>query len=151
MSDQELIPHKKLAIDCFNKTWEYLDKQERNPIEIEEMIHTAHCSFYHWSQVEDVTPLNLSIGTWQLSRVYAVAGVRERARHFAEQCVELSESNDLPPFYVAYAYEAMARAQVLASAKEEASMWIEKARSLLGRVEDLDDSKLLSNDLEGIL
>ena len=142
---------QKLGIGCFNKTWDYLDKESRTPIEIEEMIHAAHCSFYHWSQVKDVTPTNFSIGTWQLSRVYAVADFADRSRHYAERCVEISEGNDLPSFYVAYAYEAMARARALAGESEEASTWTEKARSLLKRVENLDERKILSDDLEGIL
>ena len=77
------LTHRRLAASCFNKTWEYLRKPELTAEEAEEMIHVSHASFWHWKQVEDHTPLNIAIGTWQLARVYAVAGLPERAEHFA--------------------------------------------------------------------
>ena len=39
--------HKKLAIEAFNKTWEYIDKDSRTTKETLEMIHLAHASMCH--------------------------------------------------------------------------------------------------------
>jgi len=35
----DLELHKKLAIECFNKTWDYIDMNSRTKEETLEMIH----------------------------------------------------------------------------------------------------------------
>ena len=151
MTEPKELTHRSLGVSCFNRTWDYLDKASLTPDETEEMIHTAHASFWHWSQVEDVTPTNISIGTWQLSRVYAVANLPERAIHFAERCIRVSETDGIPPFYAAYAYEAMARARALAGDTEAARECITRARSYAEAVEKEDDRNAISGDLDTIL
>jgi DNA-binding transcriptional MerR regulator len=59
--------HRRLAVDLFNHTWTLIEKEERTPAEIDEMIHSAHASRYHWSKVG--TGANLARGEWQVSRV----------------------------------------------------------------------------------
>ena len=143
--------HRALAVDCFNSTWEYLDKPTRTPEEAEAMIHLAHVSFWHWTQVEDHTPQNLSVGLWQLSRVYAVAGLSERAIYFSDRCIQVSEENHLLPFYRGYAFEAMARAKAIVGEKADTTSFVDRARLLAQKVEEVDDQKLLLDDLETIL
>ena len=72
------LNHRRLAASCFNKTWEYLRKPELTAGEAEEMIHVSHASFWHWNQVEDHTPLNIAIGTWQLASVRVLSGTGAR-------------------------------------------------------------------------
>lgn len=145
------LTHRSLAASCFNKTWEYLRKRELNSMEAEEMIHVSHASFWHWTQVEDHTPLNISIGTWQLARVYAVAGLPERAEYFAQQCIEVGENNDLPAYYVGYGYEAIARAKALQGERRAAQDLISRASRLADQVQELDDRMVLLDDLNTIL
>ena len=145
------LTHRRLAASCFNKTWEYLRKPELTAEEAEEMIHVSHASFWHWNQVEDHTPLNLAIGTWQLARVYAVAGLPERAEYFAQRCVEVGETNDLPPYFVGYGYEASARAKALKGERKTAQDLVAKAKSLADQVQELDDRMVLLDDLNTIL
>ncbi len=147
----EGLSHRGLAASCFNKTWDYLGKSELSAEEAEEMIHVAHASFWHWNQVEDHTPLNISVGTWQLSRVYTMAGLPERAEYFARRCIEVSENNNLPPFYVGYGYEASARAKALQGEKQEAQDLIERAKRLADQVQEKDDQQTLLDDLNSIL
>jgi hypothetical protein len=85
--------HKQLAVNSFNAVWDLLDLNERTKEEEEKMIHLAHASFYHWTQVEGPTAKNLSIGYWQLSRVYATAGLGERSLYYAEQGLSVSLEN----------------------------------------------------------
>ena len=115
------------------------------------MIHVSHASFWHWNQVEDHTPLNISIGTWQLARVYAVAGLPERAEYFAQRCVEVGETNDLPPYFVGYGYEASARAKALKGERKAAQDLISRAKRLAEQVQELDDQIVLLDDLNPIL
>ncbi|WP_413300689.1 hypothetical protein AA0X95_19245 [Bacillus sp. 1P10SD] len=107
------LSHKQLAVNSFNAVWDLLDLPQRTTEEEEKMIHLAHTSFWHWTQVVDHTPQNVSIGYWQLSRVYAFAKLGERALYFGEQCLEVSLKNEIEPFYIGYAYEALCRANAL--------------------------------------
>lgn len=54
--------HKKLSADCFNRTWELLDKKERTKEDDGRMTSLAHASLAHWRMREDCTDRNLSIG-----------------------------------------------------------------------------------------
>lgn len=145
------LTHRSLAASCFNKTWEYLRKPELSAEEAEEMIHVSHASFWHWTQFEDHTPLNISIGTWQLARVYAVAGLAERAEYFAQRCIEVGENNHLLPYFVGYGYEASARAKALQGDRKTAQDLISRAKRLADRVQELDDRTVLLDDLNTIL
>ena len=58
-----LEQHEKLAKANFNKTWDFLDKKDRNPEDDLEMIHTVHASRFHWGILVSEgkgTALNLS-------------------------------------------------------------------------------------------
>ncbi len=152
MNDQsDNLTHRGLAASCFNKTWEYLRKLELTAREAEEMIHVSHASFWHWNQVEDHTPLNIAIGTWQLARVYAVAGLPKRAEYFAQRCIAVAENNGLPPYYVAYGYEARARAKALHGERQAAHDLISRARRLADQVQEMVDRRALLDDLNAIL
>ncbi|WHY88282.1 hypothetical protein QNH39_10785 [Neobacillus novalis] len=142
--------HKQLAINCFNASWDLLDNTERSSEEAEEMINLAHTSFWHWTKVVDHTSQNLSIGYWQLSRVYAVAELGERALYYGDRCLEVSLANEIEPFYIGYAYEALCRANALLEkndlAKEQYNFAMEYAQ--LVKVEKSKES--LIKDLDSI-
>ena len=62
--------HRHFSAHCFNKTWEYMEKDgNRSTEENLSMLHTAIASLWHWTQRDDVRPENLSVGYWQVSRV----------------------------------------------------------------------------------
>ena len=42
--------HRKLAVDLFNYTWKFLDKENRTVEEDDEMLHAAHASRFHWGK-----------------------------------------------------------------------------------------------------
>jgi hypothetical protein len=92
------------------------------------MIRLTHASIWHWTQREDCKSTNLSIGYWQASRVYALAGRIEDARRYGELC--LKHSHQEVPFYLGYAYEALARAEKLAANKELAAKHLAEAYRL---------------------
>lgn len=146
-SFDEATAHRHFAVDCFNRAWSLLDQESRHEDEAEEMLHLAHASLWHWTQVPDHTPTNLSIGRWQLARVYAVAQRPGEALRWAERCREGSEEADLPSFYRGYAYEALARAAASAGREEEAARYLERARELAAEVQDDETRELLLADL----
>lgn len=142
--------HKQIASQCFNKVWDFLDLQERTREEEEQMIHLAHTSFWHWTQVEDHTPTNLSIGYWQISRVYAVVGNGEQAIYYANRCVEVSLDADVPPFYIGYGYEALSRAYIVLGQKEDALDSYKKALDYTEQIVIENSKDMLMKDLEEI-
>jgi tetratricopeptide (TPR) repeat protein len=142
-----LESHKQIASQCFNRVWDFLDLQERTKEEEEQMIHLAHTSFWHWTQVEEHTPTNLSIGYWQIARVYAVVGNGGQSRYYAERCVEVSLQADIPPFYIGYGYEALARAYMVLGQNEVALDIFQKALSYAEEVVVEDSKNMLLKDL----
>ena len=82
---KEIELHRKFATDCFNSTWNLLDKNKRTLEDDARMIHMAHASRYHWGEIG--TPLNFTRGDWQISRVYAVLGLGENALKYGKSCL----------------------------------------------------------------
>jgi hypothetical protein len=48
-SEQEF--HRKVAVECFNKTWDFLKKKDNTRNDEQLMLNLAHSSRYHWSFV----------------------------------------------------------------------------------------------------
>ncbi len=141
--------HKKLSADCFNRAWELLDKKDRTKEDGERMVSLAHASLAHWRMRDDCTDRNLSIGYWQLSRVYAVLGQGNNAECYGGLCLRVSGQE--PPFYVAYAHEALARAALLNERRELFEKHLAEARALAVKVTDADEKKMLEDDLATLL
>lgn len=123
-----------------------MDANDRTPDQQEQMIHAAHASFYHWTSREDCSSLNLSVGAWQLSRVYCLAAEAPRALHYALKC--LSYSQDEGPFFLGYAYETQARALLLIPQYEQAKSKLQEAQRLCSLIEEQQDRELLQADLD---
>ena len=140
--------HRFFAVTCFNKTWELIDKPDRTAEENEEMIRLTQTSIWHWTQREDCKNTNLSIGYWQASRVYALIGRVEDARRYGELCLKHSRQEE--PFFLGYAYEALARAEKLSGNKELMTSHLANAYRLAHQVEEADDRKALMDDLDSI-
>lgn len=140
--------HKYFSADCFNQTWDLIEKTNRTPEEDLAMLHTSMTSLWHWNQREDVKPQNLSVGYWQIARVYALLGQVENALRYGAMCLKLAEG--LEPFYSGFAYEALARAQMVAGNKEKMHEYLEKARALAEQVGDEEDKQTLLGDLDSI-
>jgi hypothetical protein len=142
--------HKYFSVDCFNKTWDYIDLPERTTDQEEEMLQLTLASHWHWTQRKDYEPTNASIANWQVSRVFALLGQADNARRFALRSLEVIENEDVPPFYIGYAYEALARAESLAEDEESMQAYIDKARDVAGGLDDEESKQMLLSDLDTI-
>jgi hypothetical protein len=138
---------RRLAVDLFNRAWELMLLPERTPEQDDELLHTAYASRHHWSQVGTVA--HSARGEWQLSRVYTVLGRPEPALYHAERCLAYCESDPgaLEDWDLPYAYEALARAQLVAGNDDEAKRFAAQARELGQVVADDEDREHLENDL----
>lgn len=115
--------HRKFAVDAFNLVWSLLDKEERTEEENDKMAHAAHASRFHWGEIG--TPLEFERGEWQISRVYSVLSKPESALHHAKKCLSICKENDIGDFDIAFAYEAMARANAVAGKQAEAEKYVQ--------------------------
>ncbi|MEO2075358.1 MAG: hypothetical protein ABGX20_08150 [Bacillus sp. (in: firmicutes)] len=144
------LSHKHLAVNSFNAVWDLLDLPQRTKEEEEKMIHLAHTSFWHWTQVEEHTAKNLSIGYWQLSRVYSTAGLGERAVYYGNQCLEVSLEHNIEPFYIGYAYEALCRAYALLGQTDASKEAYSTALIYVEQIVDENSKEMLVKDLQTI-
>lgn len=138
---------QKLAVALYNRTWTLLDKPDRTSAEDDEMIHGAHASRYHWGEVRDVEPVNLARGEWQCSRVYAVLGRAEPALWHARRCLAINEASGVRDWDIASAYEAMARACLVAGDMDGVATWKARATAALDEIADPDDREQIEGDL----
>lgn len=141
--------HGYFSAECFNQAWEYIDKDgNRSAEENMSMLHTAIASLWHWSQRDDVQAKNLSVGYWQVSRVYNLIKQPDNARAYG--LLALQYAKELGPFFKAYAYETLARAEMQSENRVVMLVYLDKAREMIGQIEDEEDRQLLLKDLETI-
>jgi hypothetical protein len=138
---------RRLGVDLFNHAWTLMRLPERTPEQDDELIHAAHASRHHWAEVGTVP--NLARGEWQVSRVYATLGRAEPALYHARRCLAYCESDPgaLEDWDLPYAYEALARANLVAGNEEEAKRFAAQARERGERVADAEDREHLESDL----
>lgn len=139
------LAHRHFSVDCFNRTWTLIEKEHRTAADTEAMVLCAFASLWHWTRRGDCTNRNLSLGHWQVARVYALAGQGESAMRHAERSLELAEGS--PPFYVGYAHEAMARAALLLKDRERFQAHLNRARDCAAAVTEAEERQLLEQDL----
>lgn len=138
--------HKHFSTSCFNQAWDLIDNPDRSALEDEQMIRLSQASLFHWTQREDCENRNLSIGFWQLSRIYALLDRPHAARRYADWCLQVS--GEEAPFYRGYAYEALARAELLKGDAHAARTFLRQARISLEHIADPQAREMLAKDLE---
>jgi len=142
------VAHKYFAAHCFNAAWDLIEKPVRTAEDDRLMMALNQASLYHWLQRPDCDNRRLSIGYWQAARIQGLLNNAAEARRFAEVC--LSHSGDLEPFYLGYAYEALARAAHLAGEVEEAGACKARAKDLADAIKKPDERQMLLKDLESV-
>jgi hypothetical protein len=140
--------HKKFAIELFNFVWTLLDKEERTKEDEDAMVHAAHASRYHWGQIG--TPLEFERGEWQISRVYSVLGRPQPALYHAQRCLELCTENNIGDFDIAFAYEAVARANAAAGEQTEYQKYAKLAGESGEHIKGGENKKYFFSELESI-
>ncbi len=142
--------HRYFSADCFNRCWDFINKAERTPEDDEAMLHLSLASLWHWTQRADCTDQNMAVGYWQVSRVYALLRQAENARRYAQRCLEYAQKEGIPPFYLGVAYEALARAESIAGERARMKAYLAQAYQAAERITDMEEHKMLLDDLETI-
>ena len=141
--------HKKMAVDLFNGVWDLLDKKDRTDEDNQTMINAAHASCYHWSKVG--TPINAVRGDWQISRVYSVLGRSEPALYHGQRCLNECQKHGIGDFDLAFAFEAVARAQAVAGNTAERDKYVQLANEAGEAIAEKDDKDYFFSELGTIL
>ncbi len=140
--------HKKIAVELFNKVWDYLDQEQRTEEENITMIHMAHASRFHWGNVGE--PVNFARGEWQVSRVYSVVERSEPSLFHAENCLAICLEHHIKDFDLAFAYEAMARAYKIKQDEEQMEKYKTLAYEACEQIVKDGDRNVVLNDLATI-
>jgi DNA-binding transcriptional MerR regulator len=147
LTDLDGAMHRRLGVALFNHVWTLLEKPDRTPAEIDEMLHAAHASRFHWSRADGMEDANLARGEWQCSRVYAVLGRGEPALWHAKRCLAIHEAAGSADWDIASAYEALARACAVAGDPGAAADWKAKAVAALEGIGDPADREVIEGDI----
>jgi hypothetical protein len=142
--------HKYFSAQCFNRAWDFIDKPQRKPEEDDRMLQLSLASLWHWTQREDCTPTNLSIGYWQVSRVCSLLHQPDMSRRYGNFCLQVSQQEGVAPFYLGYAYEALARAESVEGNMAEVEKYLAKAHQAAAAMTDKKAQKMLLADLSTI-
>ncbi len=145
LSDEQ---HDACARALFNYVWTFLVKPQLSADETDLMIHACHAMWLHWFRVG--TPVNIARAQWQLSRVYAVAGLAERSLHYGHQCLASCKANQLGSFDLACAYEALARGHAVAGDADSRRDFLAQAREAAAAITDEQEKKIVRSDLETV-
>ena len=140
--------HKKTAVNCFNHVWDLLGKKKRTKEEDDDMVHSAHASRYHWGKIG--TPLHFLRGEWQISRVYSVLKRAQPAIYHAKRSLQLCKANKIKGFDLAFAYEALARAYMVAGKKRDCVKNLTQAKKVGGKIEKAEDKRWFMDNLKTI-
>lgn len=142
----EAQAHKHFGVRFNNAVWELLDQSNRTEDEDLRMIHAAHASLLHWSEVG--TQVNRQRGEWMLARVYAVLKKTDLALQHAQRCLVLTNGETMQDFDRYFAVECMARAYALAGNRNEFANYAGLAEEALGKIQDPEDKAVSVKDFQ---
>ena len=138
--------HKKLAVETNNGIWPVLDKAEPTDEELEEALHMAHTSRYHWSKIGE--PINIARAEYMISRVCSAMNRGEPAMFHAKRCLEIIEELGVGDFDLAFAHEAMARAFAAANDSKNCKKYKDRAQKATNDVKESEDRKICQGELD---
>lgn len=141
--------HKKIAVETNNSIWPVLDSENPTDAQLEEALHSAHTSRYHWSKVG--TAVNIVRAEYMISRVYCAMKRGEPALFHAHRCLEITKENNIGDFDLAFAYEVMARANAVAGNKSECKKYYELAKTATDQIKNPEDKKICEGELSQVM
>jgi len=141
--------HRHFAADCFNRSWALIGKADRTAEDDTALVALAQTSLWHWTERPDCTDKHLSVAHWLLARVYCLTGRAAEADRYAAQSLAFARRPGVPPYFLAYAHEACARAASLQGQADAVRDHLQAARGLATDLKE-EDRKMLLGDLATI-
>lgn len=99
---------KRFAVACNNRAWELIERADRTPSEVHEMLHAAHASAWHWARVG--TALNEARANMLLGLAHALVGDGPLGLRYAMLAFNYFNEHEAPDWEQAFAHAALAAA-----------------------------------------
>lgn len=152
MSEEEKMTldefHKKMAVQTNNAIWPILDKENPSVDELEEALHMAHTSMFHWSKIGK--PINKARAEYMISRVCSAMGRGKPALFHAKKCLEITDETGVGDWDLAFAYEAIARAYATDSDSKNCKKYKKIAQKAIDNVKGEEDKKICQGELDKV-
>lgn len=136
---------KSLAVQCFNQTWDLIDRGDRSAADDRRMLTLSMASRALWDDIGGDE--QWITGDWQVAHVAALTGHADLSLDFAACAYERAAGADVPLWLRASTCEGLARAHAAAGHPAERDAWVVKARELLEQVDDTEDRALIEGQL----
>jgi hypothetical protein len=127
------VDHRALAAGYFNRAWDLIDLEARNPEQEQEMLTLAFAARQHWIEAGG-TAENLITSDWQVAHVASLAGLSDLALRFARAAASRAETADVPLWLKASTHEGLARAHAAAGDRESYQREARLTRELLDAI-----------------
>ncbi len=125
----QMNAHKFFSQTLFDLVMTLMKKDNRDPGDIEDMVHFAHSCFFHTKNTPQAKPEKISSAYWLLSRVHVLAMDPENSLYYGRKALDIAIDRELDPYYVAYGYEALERACCIMGEDEEMYKYLEKCKN----------------------
>lgn len=111
------------------------------------LLYAAFASAYHWIQIG--TRANQARAEHLISRAAVLVGLPDTALRHANRCMELvgRHAEEMEDWDLAFALEALARAQVSCGRVDEAHETLRRARTATAAISDSDDREIVEGEL----
>jgi hypothetical protein len=131
--------HRWFGIELNNAAWNWLEAGNYSSPEAEQMVHAAHASCHHWSQVGTV--INVLRGECLVANVHAAIGDGKGALRHARRCEQLlgEKSIACADWDIAFAYDCLARAYAAQGDAMRAMDIRAAARAIGDKIADADE------------
>ena len=107
-SDEISQWQKRFAVACNNRAWELVERADRTPSEVHEMLHAAHASAWHWARVG--TALNEARANMLLGLAHALVGEGALGLRYAMLAFNYFNEHEAPDWEQAFAHATLAAA-----------------------------------------
>lgn len=138
--------HRTFAPRFFNHTWSLMDRGNLTDDEVDEMLAAGFAQRAHWYQVGE--PRNRAIADWQVSRAALLAGYPDLSLRFGDRCLRMGAENDLGPFVLGFAHEALVRTAAAVDDIDTFEAHLLSARELALQITDDEERSTLEADLD---
>lgn len=129
-------------------TWALLRNENRTEDEDRKMLYSAFASAFHYSEVGGIVEQQRA--AWLLARVHSSLGNGREALKHAKYCLKLTEENssEMADYDHAFAFEAMARANVVLGDSRETARYHKLALEARDKIEDLAAREVFNDELK---
>lgn len=136
-ADEIATWQKRFAVVCNNRAWQLVEKAERTPSEVHEMLHAAHASAWHWARVG--TALNEARANLLLGLAHALASEGPLALRYAMSAFNYFNEHEAPDWEQAFAHASLAAAAKAAGNPELHREHYAEAQRLGEAIADSED------------